>query len=106
VSIFASLITSITLTPVLAYYLLPQMKRMRHGDSMLVRVLKRQNERLLNWAFGHQLGLISAALIGVAAAGVSATYLPRAFLAPLNEGMYMVELTFQPGISLLESNRM
>jgi len=38
VSIFASLITSITLTPVLAYYLLPQMKRM-HGQRVFERVI-------------------------------------------------------------------
>jgi HME family heavy-metal exporter len=106
VSIFASLITSITLTPVLAYYLLPQMKRMTHGDSALVRVLKRQNERLLTWAFGHQVGVMATALIGVVVAAVGATYLPRAFLPPLNEGMYMVELAFRPGISLVQSNRM
>ncbi len=106
VSIFASLITSITLTPVLAYYLLPQMKRMQEGDSALVRVLKRQNERLLTWAFGHQASLMAIAATGVVVAAVAATYLPRAFLPPLNEGMYMVELSFQPGISLAESNRM
>src|SRR5258708_27919491 len=106
VSIFASLITSITLTPVLAYYLLPRMKRMQHGDSPLVRVLKRQNERLLTWAFGHQASLMAIAATGVVVAAVAATYLPRAFLPPLNEGMYMVELSFQPGISLAESNRM
>ncbi|MBI1774044.1 MAG: efflux RND transporter permease subunit [Proteobacteria bacterium] len=105
VSILASLITSVTLTPVLAYFLLPRMKRMEHGESMLVRFLKRWNERLLLWAFGRQgriifcaIGLVIVAVIGVA-------YLPRAFLPPLNEGMYMVELTFRPGISLDESNR-
>ena len=51
ISILASLVTSVTLTPVLAYYLLPNMKRMAHGDSALVGLLKRQNERLLLWAF-------------------------------------------------------
>ncbi len=106
VSIFASLITSITLTPVLAYYLLPQMKQMRHGDSALIAWLKRQNARLLNWAFEHQPGLIATALAGVVVAAVTVSYLPRAFLPPLNEGMYMIELTYRPGISLIQSNRM
>jgi HME family heavy-metal exporter len=106
VSIFASLITSITLTPVLAYYLLPRMKRMQHGDSALIRWLKRQNERLLNWAFEHQTSVIAAALTGVVVAAVTVSYLPRAFLPPLNEGMYMIELTYRPGISLIQSNRM
>jgi HME family heavy-metal exporter len=106
VSIFASLITSITLTPVLAYYLLPQMKQMRHGDSALIGWLKRQNALLLNWAFEHQPGLIATALAGVVVAAATVSYLPRAFLPPLNEGMYMIELTYRPGISLIQSNRM
>jgi len=106
VSIVASLITSVTLTPVLAYYLLPRMKSMRVGDSRLVVFLKRQNERLLNWAFAHQASVISLALCGVTAAALAASYLPRAFLPPLNEGMYLVELSFRPGISLADANRM
>jgi HME family heavy-metal exporter len=105
-SIFASLVTSITLTPVLAYYLLPQMKRMRHGDSWLVRVLKRQNERLLAWAFANQTTVVAAALLGVGLAAVGAIYLPRAFLPPLNEGDYLVETNYDPGISLVEADRM
>ena len=51
VSILGSLLTAITLTPVLCSYLLPRMKRLSERDSVLVRVLKRGNERLLTWAF-------------------------------------------------------
>ncbi|HVH73673.1 MAG TPA: efflux RND transporter permease subunit [Stellaceae bacterium] len=105
-SIFASLITSVTLTPVLAYYLLPQMKRMRHADSGLVRVLKRQNERLLAWAFANQATVVAAALLGVGLAAVGTVYLPRAFLPPLNEGDYLVEANYDPGISLVDTDRM
>jgi heavy-metal exporter, HME family len=106
VSILASLITSITLTPVLAYYLLPKMKRMAHGDSWLVTALKRQNGRLLAWAFERQRRIMAVAAVLVAISGVGVVYLPRAFLPPLNEGMYVVGLTFRPGISLAQSARM
>jgi len=105
VSILASLVTSITLTPVLAYYLLPTIKRMSHGDSRLVAFLKRQNERLLRWAFDRQAFVTVSALIGVSLAAVAVAYLPRAFLPPLNEGMYMVEFNFRPGMSLAESGK-
>jgi heavy-metal exporter, HME family len=105
VSILASLVTSITLTPVLAYYLLPTIKRMSHGDSGLVKILKRQNERLLLWAFDRRNFVICAALVGVSMAAVAVVYLPRAFLPPLNEGMYMVEFNFRPGMSLEESSK-
>lgn len=41
VSILASLIVSITLTPVLSYYLLPKLKTFKeHGDGWLIRSLK------------------------------------------------------------------
>src|SRR5262245_51252091 len=62
VSILASLVTSITVTPVLCYYLLPQMKRLTHGDSLLVRRLKAGNRRLLERAFGQQGRVVTAAL--------------------------------------------
>ena len=42
VSILASMIVSVTLTPVMAYYLLPRMKQLHAGDSPLVVWLKRQ----------------------------------------------------------------
>jgi HME family heavy-metal exporter len=41
VSILASMIVSVTVTPVLAYYLLPGMKQLHAGDSPLVTRLKR-----------------------------------------------------------------
>ncbi|MSO94008.1 MAG: efflux RND transporter permease subunit [Rhodospirillales bacterium] len=106
VAILASLITSVTLTPVLAYYLLPRMKRMTRGDSGLVRFLKRQNARLLEWAFDRQRHVVVGVVVCVSIAAVGVVYLPRTFLPPLNEGMYMVQLTFLPGISLAQSNRM
>ena len=106
VSILASLITSVTLTPVLAYYLLPRMKRMHLGDTGLVRILKRQNERLLGWAFANQATVIGAVFVAVTAAAVAAAYLPRAFLPPLNEGDYLVETNYDPGISLVDADRM
>ena len=59
VSILASLVTSITVTPVLAYYLLAGRSRLTaHGDSFLVRKLKAGNTRLLHWAFRRTRRLV------------------------------------------------
>ena len=105
VSILASLVTSITVTPVLCYYLLPQMRRLSHGDSWLVRRLKSGNRRLLDWAFGQQTFLIAATACAVAIAGVFAALMPRSFLPPFNEGTLTISVLLRPGISLAESNK-
>jgi CzcA family heavy metal efflux pump len=105
VSILASLVTSITVTPVLCYYLLPRMRRLEHGDSRLVTILKAGNRRLLNWAFGQQAFVMAGAFFAVAIAAWSAFFLPRSFLPPFNEGTLTISMLMRPGISLAESNR-
>ena len=52
VSILASMFVSVTVTPVMAYYLLPRMKQLHAGDSPLVTWLKRWDAKLLHWSFG------------------------------------------------------
>jgi HME family heavy-metal exporter len=105
VSILASLVVSITLTPVMAYYLLPGLKRLDAREGLVVRLLKRGNRRLLDWSFRHPKTLMAGALGGVVAAGVVATQLPRSFLPPFNEGTLTISMMFNPGISLAESHR-
>ncbi len=106
VSILASLVTSITVTPVLAYYLLSGRTSTHERDTWLVRHLKRGNRRLLEWAFGHRAALLGTAGLGVVAAGLFATTLPRAFLPPFNEGTVLLSLAYEPGISLAQSHRL
>jgi HME family heavy-metal exporter len=106
VSILASMIVSITVTPVLCYYLLPNMKSMAHGDTWLVRMLKSANKTALLWAFRRQRLVFTGAVLAVGTALASAPFLPRAFLPPFNEGTLTISLTFQPGISLAEANRL
>lgn len=105
ISILASLVVSITLTPVMAYYMLPGLKRLDEHESLLVRALKRSNRRLLDWSFSHPRILMTGVLAGVVAAGAFATQLPRAFLPPFNEGTLTISMLFNPGISLAESHR-
>jgi CzcA family heavy metal efflux pump len=106
ISILASLAISITLTPVLASYLLSVPRAQGEGDSFVVRHLKAGNTRLLRWAFAHQRTLFSLVAVGVLAAGLGATLLPRAFLPPFNEGTILVSLQYNPGIALGESSRL
>jgi CzcA family heavy metal efflux pump len=105
ISILASLAVSITLTPVMAYYLLPSLKRLDEHEGWLVRTLKRGNRALLSWSFANPRLLMTGAVTGVVIALLAAVALPRAFLPPFNEGTLTISMLFQPGISLAESNR-
>ncbi|WP_230532419.1 efflux RND transporter permease subunit [Microvirga roseola] len=106
VSILASLVTSITVTPVLSYYLLSGRAKTHDRDSFVVRHLKRGNAALLRWAFGHRGFLFTTVTLGVGLAAYGATLLPRAFLPPFNEGTLTISLAYNPGIALSESHRL
>ena len=106
VSILASLLVSITVTPVLAYWLIPRMKHLAEQDSPLVRFLKSAQRRGLQWCFARPAFVIGLPIVAVAMAIVAASQLPRAFLPPFNEGTALVSIILQPGISLGESDRL
>lgn len=105
-SILASMLVSMTVTPALAYYLLPNMQRLRHGDSPLVRRMKAWDTAALQWSFPRIRMLLAVALIAVLAAAASVPFFPRAFLPAFNEGSLVMGMTFTPGTSLNEANRM
>ncbi len=105
ISILASLVVAVTLTPVMAYYLLPRMRRLDERESWLVRKLKAGNRVALDAAFRRPRLLMAATLAAVVGAGALAVQLPRAFLPPFNEGTLTINMLFNPGISLAESHR-
>jgi HME family heavy-metal exporter len=105
-SILASMLVSMTVTPVLASCLLPRMRSLGHGDTRLVRWLKRRDEHLLHWSFARQRGVLAFALVLVLGALASVPFFPRAFLPAFNEGSLVMGMTLAPGTSLAEANRM
>ena len=105
VAIVASLLVSMTLTPVLSYWLLPRMKHLAEHETLLVRTLKNVQRRGLNWSFERPAFVIGVPALAVAAAVVAGASLPRAFLPAFNEGTVLVSVILQPGVSLAESDR-
>jgi CzcA family heavy metal efflux pump len=106
VSILASMVVSMTVTPVLSYYLLPGMRQLGHGDTPVVRWLKSVDARLLHWCFPRAKLVLAMAAIAVAIAVASVPFFPRAFLPAFNEGSLVMSLIFTPGTSLAEANRL
>jgi len=105
VSILASLVVSVTVTPVLSYWLLPRMRNLAEHDTALVRVLKRWQAAALDWCFARPGFVIGLPLVAIIAAVTAGLALPRAFLPAFNEGTVLVSVVLQPGISLAESDR-
>ena len=106
VSILASLIVSLTVTPVLSYWLLGNSKLMeREKDSFVLRVLKWIAERVIRFSLRVPTLVL---LVTVAAVGVSLAALlrlDRDFLPPFNEGAIQVNALLPPGSSLAKSNQ-
>jgi len=105
VSILASMLVSMTITPVLSYYLLPQMKQLSHGDSPLVKKLKAWDTHILSWSFRHSQIVLGSALLAALIAVASVPFFPRAFLPAFNEGTLTIGVLLNPGTSLSEANR-
>ncbi len=107
VSILASLIVALTLTPALCRILLRGGLGGRdHADGMLVRWLKRLYEPSLRWSIrnrGPVLGL--AAIVTLLSLWLGSTF-GTSFLPSFNEGTFTVFLFAPPGTSLAESDRM
>lgn len=104
VSIFASLVVSITVTPALASYLFPSMKSLhREHGGRLANWLKRRNAAALAWVLDRPRRVLSLAVVLVLTAAATVPLLPRSFLPRLNEGNVYVTLLMNPDLSLAES---
>jgi CzcA family heavy metal efflux pump len=106
VSILASLVVSITVTPALCSYLLPAMKAGEHEDGWLVRKLKALDRRVLRVSLSIPNAVMFVAGALVVAAVAVVPFLGGEFLPPFNEGTLTVNVLARPGTSLGESNRL
>ncbi len=107
VSLFASLIVAITLTPVLCSYLLTGQRSLSaaHRESWLVRNLNHWYERSLVRALNYKKAILGVAIILSIGAAVILYGLGRSFLPEFNEGSLVISAVSMPGISLEESNK-
>ncbi len=106
VSILASLVVSVTLTPVLCYYLLPSLKRLDEPDSAAVRWLQAWYSSILDVALPRRTLVLTVAMVAVTLAALGAWRLPKSFLPAFNEGTLVLSLAFTPGIAMADSERL
>jgi CzcA family heavy metal efflux pump len=107
VALAASLLTALTLTPVMAVLLLPRSRTVRGaGEPALVRGLKARYAPVLDAALAHPRRLGLAALVLFALSLAWALAMGRSFLPEFNEGALVVGVVTLPGTSLQESDRL
>jgi copper/silver efflux system protein len=105
VSILASLVVALTVTPALATYLLPRARALETEDeSWISRTLKRLYAPSLERAVARPLHVIAGAALLTVAAVAAVPTLGRSFLPEFQEGTLVVSALTVPGTSLDESD--
>lgn len=107
VSLFASMVVAITLTPVLCSYMLtsPRMLDSHEKEPRITRKMKEGYGRMLSWALGHRKIVVGVAAVLLAGALAVMTTLGRSFLPPFNEGSMSIALASLPGTNIEHSGR-
>lgn len=107
VSLFASTVVALTLTPVLCSYLLGRNYR-KEGlpkEAFVAVWLKKHYEKALVWALSHKRWVLGSTFtLFVVAVGCFFT-LGHSFLPSFNEGSFTINISSLPGISLEESDK-
>jgi len=103
-ALVGSLIFSLTLVPLLCYFLLR--KRLSEKENFIVRACKRIYQPALEWALDHRWIVIGSAVAMLAISLSIVPMLGSEFLPELNEGTMWVNITFPPGISNQETVRL
>ncbi len=106
VSILASLVVSLTVTPVLSYWLLagPRSNNDRpERDSFVLWGLKWIAGKLITTSTRLSYPILVSAAVMVAIAGFTAWHLERDFLPPFNEGAMQINVLMPPGTSMAKS---
>ena len=102
-ALVGSLIFSLTLVPLLAYWMLR--KKLPHGDNRVVTSAKRIYKPVLDWALGNRKLVVVLALGVFGLAIGAASRLGSEFLPELNEGTIWVNLRLPASVSNDEAAR-
>lgn len=103
-ALVASLIVSLSVTPVLCYFLLGRTELKEHGETRFVKWLKEKDTEFLNKCLEEPKKVLLAVsgLFVVALALVP--FMGKNFLPEFNEGTALATIGAKPGINLEEAN--
>jgi len=105
VSLLASLVVAIVVTPALSYAFLPHARSIERGhDGWLARTLKARFARVLPYAIDHPGTVIGVSLVLFVVAAAAITRMGTAFLPEFHEGSLTIQANTLPGTSLAKSD--
>ncbi len=105
-ALLSALVLSLTLVPVLAYFVLkPDAAQTdgSHHEPWLMRQMAPRYARLLDWGFTRKQRVFAVAGLSLVLAGVAYSVTGKTFLPTMDEGSTIVQLTKLPSISLAHS---
>lgn len=107
ISLFASLIVAMTLTPLLSKLLLSNEKYLDKNkkEKWVVRKLSEKYGNALAWSLSHKKWVLIPTLILFVVSLYIFSGLGRSFLPEFNEGSLTLSVVNQPGTSLEETNK-
>jgi heavy metal efflux system protein len=94
-----ALLSTFTITPVLASLLLPE--HVREAETIVVRALRRIYEPVLHWSLGHRKFMVAAGVAFLAVITLVGSRLGSEFLPHLEEGNYWIRAQMPPTIGLM-----
>jgi len=100
----ASLVVSLTVTPVLCSFVFKNAQFKEHSETKVVTKLKRLDRRVLEWALDHPRKVLVSALAMFLGSLALLPFMGTDFLPKFNEGTAMVSVISVPGTSLEQSN--
>lgn len=104
VAILCSFVVSISITPVLASFLLSNNPRVKHAEGFLVKKIKLGYSWFLNRIFNNPTPFIAIICIVSVVSVFSVFSLSRSFLPSFNESSIFAKIVLKPGTTLGGSN--
>jgi CzcA family heavy metal efflux pump len=103
VSILASLGVSLTVTPVLSYWLLPNARATRQQESFVLRGLKWLAAKFIGFSLRAPKLVLTVAVFAVVASAIAMLRIESDFMPPFDEGVAQLNVLLPPGASLQRS---
>ncbi len=102
-ALIGSLIFSLTLVPLLCYFLLR--RNISEKENIIIRTCKNIYRPILTWALNHRITVLTSAVLALGISLSVVPFLGSEFLPELNEGTIWVNIFLPAGISLPECQK-